>query len=104
MQYDIYPNPSPRMRDLYPYVVDIQSELLNSLPTRMVMPLAITKLPANKVPGKLCPIVSVLGDKFILIPYEAAPLDKKLLKKKSDSARAQASEIVAALDMVVSGV
>lgn len=104
MQYDVYQNPSSRMRDLYPYVVDIQSELLSSLPTRLVMPLAITKLSANKVPGKLCPMISVLGEKFMLIPHEAAPLDKKLLKMKADSVKAQASEIVAALDIVVSGV
>jgi toxin CcdB len=92
------------MRDIYPYVVDIQSELLGSLPTRMVMPMSVTQLPASKVPRKLCPMIGLLGQTFMLIPYEAAPLDKKLLKRKSGSAKAQASEIVAALDAVVSGV
>jgi toxin CcdB len=104
MQYDIYPNPSPRMRDTYPYVVDIQSDLLSSLHTRMVMPLSITQLAANQVPRKLCPMIRVKGQKLMLIPYEAAPLDKKLLKKKSDSAKEQASEIIAAIDAVVSGI
>ena len=44
MQYDVYPNPSPRMRHEYPYLVDIQSDLLSSLATRMVVPLAVTTL------------------------------------------------------------
>ena len=92
------------MRDLYPYVVDIQSELLASLSTRMVMPLSITQLSVDKVPRKLCPMISILGQKFMLIPYEAAPLDKKLLRNRSASAKAQASEIVAAMDAVISGV
>ena len=28
MQFDVFPNPSPRMRDVYPLVMDIQSNLL----------------------------------------------------------------------------
>jgi len=104
MQYDVYPNPSPRMKDIYPFVVDVQSDLLGGLPTRLVMPLSVPQLPATKVPGKLCPTISVLGKRFALMSFQAAPLDKKLLKKKSDSAKAQASEIIAALDAVVSGV
>ena len=42
MQYDVYANPIPRMRDDYPYVVDLQSGLLSALATRMVAPLALT--------------------------------------------------------------
>lgn len=42
MQYDVYPNPSPRMRDVYPYVLEVQSDLLNALATRMVVPLSLT--------------------------------------------------------------
>ena len=30
MQFDVYQNPSPRMREQYPFVVDIQSDLLGS--------------------------------------------------------------------------
>ncbi|MDO8318030.1 CcdB family protein [Rhodoferax sp.] len=41
MQFDVYANPSPRMRDVYPYVVDVQSDLLSALATRMVVPLAV---------------------------------------------------------------
>jgi toxin CcdB len=44
MQFDVYPNPSPRMRAVYPYLVDVQSDLLSSLATRMVVPLAVTTL------------------------------------------------------------
>jgi len=44
MQFDIYRNPSSRMREQYPFVVDVQSDLLGSLATRMVVPLAITQL------------------------------------------------------------
>ena len=104
MQFDIYPNPSARMRDSYPYVVDIQSSLLSSLATRMVAPLAVTQLQANALPQRLCPLISVQNQWLMLVPFEAAPLEKRLLKSKVASARHRADAIIAAMDAVISGV
>jgi len=42
MQFDVYRNPSLRMREQYPFVVDVQSDLLGSLATRMVVPITLT--------------------------------------------------------------
>ena len=104
MQYDVYPNPSPRMRDVYPYVLDVQSDLLKSLATRMVVPLALTSLPAASLPRRLCPLVQVKGQSLMLVPFEAAPLDKRHLKSKVTTLRERADDIVAAMDAVLSGV
>ena len=104
MQYDVYPNPSPRMRDVYPYVMDVQSDLLKALATRMVVPLALTSLPASSLPQRLCPLVQVKGQSLMLVPFEAAPLDKRHLKSKVTSLRERADDIIAAMDAVLSGV
>ena len=104
MQYDVYPNPSPRMRDIYPFVLDIQSDLLKALATRMVVPLAITQLPATSLPRRLCPVLTVQGQSLMLVPFEAAPLDKRHLKAKVCSLHERAHDIVAAMDAVLSGV
>lgn len=104
MQYDVYPNPSPRMRDVYPFVVDIQSDLLKALATRMVVPLAVTALPTSSLPRRLCPVLVVQGQNLMLVPFEAAPLDKRHLKTKVSSVRDFAHDIVAAMDAVMSGV
>jgi len=104
MQYDVYPNPSPRMRDAYPYVVDVQSDLLKALATRMVVPLALTSLPSSSLPRRLCPLLQVKGQTLMLVPFEAAPLDKRYLKSKVISLRDRAGDIVAAMDAVLSGV
>lgn len=103
MQFDVYENPSPRMRDQYPYVVDIQSDLLSGLATRMVVPLAVTSLHANELPRRLCPVIVVRKKNLMLVPFEAAPLDKRLLKQEIVSMRAHAHEIVDAMDAVMSG-
>ncbi len=104
MQFDVYPNPSPRMRDVYPYVLDVQSDLLNALATRMVVPLSLTTLPAFSLPQRLCPLVRVKDQSLMLVPFEAAPMDKRHLKSKVTSLRERADDIVAAMDAVLSGV
>lgn len=104
MQYDVYANPSPRMRDDYPYVVDVQSDLLSALATRMVAPLAVTAIAAANLPRRLCPVFVVKGQSLMLLPHEAAPLDKRLLKTPVVSLRDRAHDIVAAADAVMSGI
>jgi toxin CcdB len=104
MQFDVFENPSPRMRDAYPYVVDVQSDLLSALATRMVVPLAVTTLAATDLPRQLCPVITVNGKPLMLVPFEAAPLDKRLLKAEITSLRSRSHEIVAAMDAVLSGI
>lgn len=104
MQFDVFENPSPRLRDIYPYVVDVQSDLLSALATRMVVPLAITTLPAADLPRRLCPTFTVNGQSLMLVPFEAAPLDKRLLKTNVVSLWSQSNDIIAGMDAVLSGI
>jgi hypothetical protein len=50
-QYDIFSNPSDSAADDIPYVVVIQSDLLDALATRLTMPLAALDI-AIKVPSR----------------------------------------------------
>lgn len=104
MQFDVFQNPSPRMREVYPYVVDVQSDLLSALATRMVVPLAVTTLSAEALPRRLCPVVTVNHKQLMLVPFEAAPLDRRLLKDAIASLRDRSDEIIAAMDAVLSGI
>ncbi len=103
MQFDVYPNPSARSRDVYPFVVDVQSEVLERLATRMVVPLAVTTLDGAALPRRLCPLLPVKKHMLMLVPFEAAPLDKRLLTKRVGSLAEHSFEIVAAMDAVLSG-
>jgi toxin CcdB len=104
MQFDVFENPSSRMREVYPYVVDVQSDLLSALATRMVVPLAVTALASQNLPRQLCPLISVNDKPLMLVPFEAAPLDKRLLKAEITSIRDRSHEIIAAMDAVLSGI
>ena len=103
MQFDVYANPSSKLSEQYPFVVDVQSNLISALATRMVVPLATTKLKIDELPHRLCPLIDVNKRSLMLVPFEAAPLPKRLLKKKVISAKQHANEIIAAMDAVISG-
>jgi toxin CcdB len=104
MQYDVYANPSAKSAEAFPYLVDVQSDLLSGLTTRMVVPLALKCLGKSDTPQRLCPVLAVAGKECMLIPYQAAPLLRALLKKKVGSVRDHASAIVAAVDAVIRGI
>jgi toxin CcdB len=103
-QYDVYPNPSARSRDVVPYVVDVQSDLLSALRTRLVMPLTRVAVDLPYPPRRLAPLFSIEGERLALQPQTAAGLDARLLRKPVASLTAHAGEIRDALDAVISGV
>ncbi|HZE90541.1 MAG TPA: CcdB family protein [Rhizobacter sp.] len=103
-QYDVFANPNPRSKEAVPYLVDVQSTLLESLPTRLVMPLSRVGVAASGLPSRLVPLFTVENEKLALHAHEAAGIDARLLKKRVTSLRQHAGEIRDALDAVVSGI
>lgn len=103
-QYDIHPNPSARSRDEVPYLVDVQSNLLADLRTRLVVPLSRTGASLSQAPRRLSPTFSVQGQLLALQPHLAAGIDAKLLRKPVGSLAAHATDIRDALDAVVRGI
>ncbi|KPF45907.1 plasmid maintenance protein CcdB [beta proteobacterium AAP121] len=101
-QYDVFTNPSSRSADGIPYVVVIQSDLLDALATRLTMPLAVLDV-ATRVPTSLCPVIVVKGQRLHALAHYTAPLPAKLLKRPVDNVAAQASALVSAMDAVLSG-
>ncbi len=101
-QYDVYPNPSRSAADGIPWVVVVQSDLLDALATRMTLPLAALDA-ALPVPTALCPSITVKGKRLHALAHYAAPLPAKLLRRPVDNVAAQASALVAAMDAVLSG-
>ncbi|MEI7740357.1 MAG: CcdB family protein [Betaproteobacteria bacterium] len=102
MQYDVYLNPRPQSKDIYPYVIDVQSDLLNFLQTRLTVPLKIHRSNVY-APKNLTPIFNVWGKDLLLIPFLAPAIGKKNLKKSVCSLSQHASEIISAMLCSLSG-
>ena len=103
-QFDVHLNPSTRQRDAVPYVVDVQSALLDHLPTRWVVPLVIERFNAGGLPQRLCPRVEVDGKALFAWPQQTAPVLHKALGRPLASLRSDGPALLDALDAVTSGI
>jgi toxin CcdB len=102
-QFDVFLNPSESAGKGIPFVVVLQSDLLDALATRLVMPLATLEF-ADKVPEKLCPLVTVSGQKLRALAHYAAPLPARSLRQMVGNLSPQSHLLIAAMDVVMSGV
>ena len=102
-QFDVYANPSESAAHGIPYVVVVQSNLLDALATRMTIPLATVEF-AKKSPDKLCPLVTVNGQRLRALAHYTAPLPKRNLRQVLGNLAPHASTLIAAMDAVISGV
>lgn len=102
-QWNVYPDPSARSRGDIPFLVDLQSNLLDALPSRLPAPLARTRLAPEGAPRALRPLFNIGGLSVALLAHETGPIEARLLKRRADSLLAPAHEVVAALHAPVSG-
>ena len=104
MQFSVYKNKNPKIKIAYPYFVDVQSDLLRDLQTRVVIP--VTKLAAHdKKPLKhLTPIVDIGSQRFLLLTPQLAGVASKDLGSPIASVAQFRTEIVAALNFLIAGI
>ena len=102
-QFDVYENPNPASEKSIPYILDVQTDLLDNLATRVVVPLvAATAMPK---PGRhLNPAFSICETMFLMSTAEIAGISVKSLGKKVCSIKEYRNEIVAALDFLITGI
>ena len=103
-QFDVYPNPNPRTRDAYPYLVDIQSPLISELSTRIVIPLGKRSRFGNNAIVGLTPEIDYGGEQLLLLTPQIASMPAKLLQDPIGTLNHMRAEIIASLDFAVSGV
>lgn len=103
-QFDAFDNPNAAQREAYPYVVVLQSDLLDSYSTRLAMPLVRGPGPARRLPHRLAETVVVSGERLFLAAHLCAAVPARLLRRPVESLRDQSAAIRDALDAVVSGV
>ena len=98
-QFDVHRNPRGGR---YPLVVDLQSELLSRLVTRVVVPLVRRK--AAKPITRLNPVATVGGSEYVLMFQELAAIPKSALGERVGSLAARRAELIQALDLLFTGI
>ena len=103
-QHDVYPVPQIESRQFMPYMVDVQSSLIDCLSTRVMMPLSRVGAQLPKLPVNLSPVQSIDGQSFSVQPHLSAPVVTSSVRYPAMNLQRHASDIAAAIDAVVCGV
>lgn len=103
-QFCTYKNPNPATRTQYPYLLDIQSDLLSELRTTIVIPLTTSKIAAQISLSRLNPTFILDGESFTAMTQDIAGVDRKQLGVQAYDLTSQRSDIIAAVDFVLSGI
>jgi toxin CcdB len=103
-QFDVYRNANPATRARVPYLLDVQSDLLDTLATRVVVPLCKPEVLRGKLAERLNPVFEVEGRKMVLLTPELAGVSRKALGEKIENLADRRDSIIAALDLVITGI
>jgi toxin CcdB len=102
-QFDVYTNPNPATRKLIPYLLDVQADLLDSLATRVVVPLVLAEQ-FGKAAKQLNPKLKINGVAVTMSTPELAGVANRSLGEKVASLKAKRNEVIAALDLLFTGI
>ena len=103
-QFDVHRNTNPATRTRIPYLLDVQADLLDSLATRVVVPLAKPEVLGGKIAERLSPVFEVDGRKLVMLTPELAGVPRKTLGQRVGSLAGERLSIIAALDLVFTGI
>ncbi len=103
-QFTLYKNENKNSKKAYPYFVDVQSDLLSDLNSRIVIPLSTQKTLNNLIAKKLCPIIEIDGGAFVLLTHQMTSVPCSALKKEVASLEHYRYDILGAIDLLLTGI
>lgn len=103
-QFSLYQNSDKSTATAYPYFVDVQSEMLDTLNTRLVIPLTPLEMLEKKAPTHLCPVIHIDEGDFVVLTHQMASIPTKILRDPVNELSAFRNEIVAAIDFLITGI
>ena len=102
-QFDVYLNPNPDTRKTIPYLLDVQADLLDALTTRVVAPLVLAEK-MELAARQLNPQFKIKGVSVVMSTAELAGITNRSLGDKVASLKNKRDEIIAALDLLFTGI
>lgn len=103
-QFTLYRNENKNSKKAYPYFVDVQSDLLEELNSRIVIPLSSQKILNNINAKKLCPVIEINDGAFILLTHQMTSVPRSVLKKKITTLEQYRYDILGAIDLLLTGI
>jgi toxin CcdB len=101
-QFDVYANSNQETCALFPFLLDVQAEMLDNLPTRVVVPLLIRSAISKPIPV-LNPVFEIQETEVLMSTPQLVGINSYILGTKVYSLKEKRDVIIAALDLIFTG-
>ncbi len=102
-QYSVHMNTNPSTKAMYPYLIDIQSPLLDSLATRLVIPLSQKSNFGGTQIKDLNPAITFDGKEYLLLTQQMAAIYSSNLGSQVGDVANMRQAILASIDLLITG-
>jgi toxin CcdB len=103
-QFTLYKNKNNATKERIPFLLDIQSNLLGDLETRVVVPIYLLTELKNKNITVLAPVFQYKDKEYVMMTPQLAGISKKELGVDVADFSIHRDKIIAALDFLITGV
>ncbi|MFI3222002.1 MAG: CcdB family protein [Methylococcaceae bacterium] len=103
-QLDYFANTDTDTNKIYPFMVDVQDNLLSDLNSRVVIPLTPLINLEESYPKNLCPIITIEGKDYALLTHQISSISKRFLSHYQGTLAHNRPEIIAAIDFLITGI
>ena len=103
-QFDVYENPSKATRKAYPYILELQNDVIEQIATRIVVPLADCAQMSNEEFKGLTPKISYEDKELLILIPQITSMSAKSLKHPAGTLVHLRDEIISALDFAITGI
>lgn len=100
---DVFPNPSAARAPGIPYLLEVQAELFRELPTTVVIPLGLPNVIETRPVLRLNPTLQFKNRRYVLLTQELAAILRRHLKAPVGNLGSLRTEIVGAVDLLLTG-
>ncbi len=102
-QFTVYENTNEYSKDTIPYLVDVQSELLDGLSTRVVVPMCPSSAIGKPI-SNLSPTFEINGSLYVLLTSQLAGIPLNKLGSPVCDLSEYRSQFINALDFLFTGI
>jgi toxin CcdB len=103
-QFAVYRNRNPASRTRFPLLLDIQSDLLEPLATRVVMPLSPATAARSRGMRTLTPVLRFEGKEYVVLTPQLAGIPARELGPIAGHLISERDAIIAAVDFLLAGI
>jgi toxin CcdB len=103
-QFDVYVNANAQTHAATPLLLDVQSDLIADLDTRVVVPLRLASAMNGQHVKILMPVFDIENDHYVMLTPLLAGISIRQLGAKLASLSHQRDDIIAALDLLITGI